>query len=61
MANDTHSNEWPLLIALAKYPNYWSRKKGTPYHESPKHALRALIASCTKNMTKFVDTDVTVL
>jgi len=61
MANDTHSNEWPLLVALAKYPNYWARIKSTPYHESPKHALRALIASVTKNMTKFVDTDVTVL
>lgn len=61
MTNDAYSNEWPLLVALAKYPNYWSRLKRTPYHESPKHALRALIASCTKNMTKFVDTDVTVL
>ena len=61
MTNDAYSNDWPQLVALTKYPRYWSRLKGQPYHDSPKHALRSLIASVTKNMTKFVDTDVTVL
>jgi hypothetical protein len=61
MTSDFHANDWPTLIAITKYPGYGYRSKNRPKYESHKDALRALIASITKNMTKLVDTDVTVL
>jgi hypothetical protein len=61
MTCDYHANDWPQLIALTKYPGYLYRTKNQPKYDNHKAALRALIASVTKNMTKLVDTDVTVL
>jgi hypothetical protein len=61
MTSDAHANSWPQLISLTKYPGYGYRSGNRPKYESHKDALRALIASITKNMTKLVDTDVTVL
>jgi hypothetical protein len=61
MSCEYHANEWPDIVALAKYSTYRSRSTSIPHHPDHKAALRALIASQTKNMTKLVDTDVTVL
>jgi hypothetical protein len=61
MTSDVHANHWPQLISLTKYPGYRYRSRNQPKHESHKDALRSLIAMVTKNMTKLVDTDVTVL
>jgi len=61
MTEDHNANLWPDLVSLTKYSTYASRQRNRPVHPDHKHALRALVASVTKNMTKFVDTDVTVL
>jgi hypothetical protein len=61
MTSDFHANSWPQLISLTKYPGYHYRSRNKPKHDSYKDALRSLIATVTKNMTKLVDTDVTVL
>ena len=61
MTEDHNTSYWPDLVSLSKYPTYASRSRNKPTHPDHKHALRALVASCTKNMTKFVETDVTVL
>jgi hypothetical protein len=61
MSCDYHANDWPGVVALVKYPSYYYRARNEPRHRNHKDALRALVASITKNMTKFVDTDVTVL
>jgi hypothetical protein len=61
MTCDYHANDWPQLIAMTKYPGYRYRSRNEPAYDNHKDALRALIASVTKNMTKLVDTDVTVL
>jgi len=61
MTSDVHANSWPQLIAITKYPGYIHRNKNAPAYDNHKDALRALIARVTKNMTKLVDTDVTVL
>ena len=55
------AHRWPELISLIKYPGYGYRAKNRPKYDNHKDALRALVASVTKNMTKLVDTDVTVL
>lgn len=61
MTSEYHANQWPDLVALTKYSTYNARHHKRPVHADHKRALRALIASVTKNMTKLVDTDVTVL
>ena len=61
MTSDYHANDWPELVALAKYSNWRARHYNKPAHDNHKDALRALIASVTRNMTKLVDLDVTVL
>ena len=61
MRSDAHANSWPQLISIIKYQSYYHRSRNQPKHPDHKAALRALFASVTKNMTKFVDTDVTVL
>ena len=61
MASDCHSNDWPDLVALAKYSTYHARYTNKPSHHNHKDALRSLIASVTRNMTKLVDLDETVL
>ena len=61
MTSDVYTDSWPQLIAMTKYPGYGYRTKNQPKYDNHKDALRALIASVTKNMTKLVDTDVTVL
>lgn len=61
MTSDAHSNDWPDLVALTKYSTYHARHTGKPTHPDHKDALRSLIASVTRNMTKFVDLDETVL
>lgn len=61
MTSEYHANQWPDLVALTKYSTYEARHHKRPVHADHKDALRALIASVTKNMTKLVDTDVTVL
>jgi hypothetical protein len=55
------AHHWPHLISITKYPGYWYRNQNQPKHPDHKAALRALTAMVTKNMTKLVDTDVTVL
>lgn len=61
MTSDYHANQWPELVALAKYPTWRARQYNRPAHDNHKAALRSLIASVTRNMTKLVDTDETVL
>jgi hypothetical protein len=61
MTNDYHANDWPDLVALAKYNTFHSRYTGKPNHHHYKDALRSLIASVTRTMTKLVDTGATVL
>jgi hypothetical protein len=55
------ANEWPDIIALAKYPTYYHRNSAQPAHKDHKAALKAFIASHTRTMTKLVDLDETVL
>jgi hypothetical protein len=61
MTCEHSAHHWPQLISLIKYPGYGYRSKNQPKHPDHKDALRSLIAMVTKNMTKLVDTDVTVL
>lgn len=61
MTSDAHSNYWPDLVTLTKYNTYAARYRNTPSHPDHKAALRSLIASVTRTMTKLVDTDETVL
>ncbi len=61
MCSEDFANQWPVIVANAKYTNYWARSRNLPSHEDHKAALRALIASQTRTMTKLVDLDVTVL
>lgn len=61
MSSDYHSNDWPELVALAKYATYHARHTGRPSHPDHKAALQSLIASVTRNMTTLVDLDETVL
>ena len=61
MTEECRANDWPELVALAKYSTYHARYLGKPSHTDHKAALRSLIASVTRNMTKFVDLDETVL
>jgi hypothetical protein len=55
------ADSWPEIVSIYKYPRYTHRMKLIPAYPDHKAALRAIVASFTKNMTKFVDTDVTVL
>ena len=61
MTSDYHANDWPELVALAKYSNWRARHYNKPAHDNHKDALRSLIASVTRTMTKLVDTGETVL
>lgn len=61
MCSEHLANQWPAVVANAKYTNYWARTRGAPTHPDHKAALKALIARQTRTMTKLVDLDVTVL
>lgn len=61
MTSDFHANHWPDLVALAKYSTWRARHHQRPAHPDHKAALRSLIASQTRTMTKLVDTGETVL
>lgn len=61
MTNDCHANQWPDLVAITKYPNNWARRSSKPAYDNHKDALRALVASVTRTMTRLVDTGETVL
>lgn len=61
MRSEDFANQWPVVVANAKYTNYWARTRNEPSHENHKAALKSLIASQTRTMTKIVDLDVTVL
>jgi len=61
MTNDYHANDWPELVSLAKYNTFHARYTEKPAHHNHKDALRSLIVSVTRNMTKLVDTGETVL
>ena len=61
MTSEYHANDWPELVSLAKYSTWRARHYRRPAHDNHKDALRALVASVTKNMTKLVDLDETVL
>jgi hypothetical protein len=61
MTNEHLSGHWPELVSLAKYNTYHARHTGKPSHHHYKDALRSLIASVTRTMTKLVDTGETVL
>lgn len=56
-----HSNEWPLAVALIKYPTLGYRMANKAAYPDHKAAYKALVAQCTKTMTKIEDTDVTIL
>ena len=61
MCSEHLAGQWPTVVAQIKYQNkrYYSHRPAA--YDNHKDALRALTASITKNMTKIVDTDVTVL
>jgi hypothetical protein len=64
MCSEHLAGQWPTVVAQIKYQNkryyrYYSHRPAA--YDNHKDALRALVASITKNMTKIVDTDVTVL
>lgn len=61
VSHEHHSNEWPLVVALLKFPTWYARQHNNPYYPDHKAAWKALMASCTKNMTLLVDTGVTVM
>lgn len=61
MCSEYLADQWPRIVASAKYTSYWARNSGKPSHEDHKAALRALIASQTRTMTKIVNLDETVL
>lgn len=61
ITNEYGAGCWPDIVALIKYPTYYARSRNKPQYEDHKAALKAFIASQTRNMTKLVDTDVTVL
>ena len=61
VCDEDQAHHWPGIIADLKYPDYWARKNSDARYETHKEALRALIASFTKNMTVIVKSDVTVL
>lgn len=61
MCSEHLAHQWPGIVARVKFPDYHHRNHRKAAHDTPKAALRALVAKLTKNMTKFVDTDVTVL
>lgn len=61
MCSEHLAGQWPQIVAAAKYTSYWARNSGKPSHEDHKAALKALIASQTRTMTKIVDLDETVL
>jgi hypothetical protein len=61
MCSEYGAHNWPTIVALAKYKTYHARHTGRPTHPDHKAALRSLIASATRTMTKLVDTGETVL
>jgi hypothetical protein len=61
ITNEYGAGCWPDIVALIKYPTYYARSRNKPQYPDHKAALKAFIASQTRNMTKLVDTDVTVL
>jgi hypothetical protein len=59
---DAHeADQWPEIVSHIKYPTYFARSKAKPHYEDHKAALKALIARHVRDMTKLVNTDVTVL
>jgi len=61
MCSEHMAHNWPAIVAHAKYKTWAARSKAVPTHEDHKAALKALIASHTRTMTKIVNIDVTVL
>ena len=55
------AHQWPMIIANHKFQTYRERDTHTPHYDSPKDALRALIASITRTMTCQAGTGVAVL
>jgi hypothetical protein len=59
---DAHeADQWPEIVSHTKYPTYYARAQNKPQYEDHKAALKALIARHVRDMTKLVNTDVTVL
>jgi len=61
VTSEHHSGEWPHVVALAKFPRWHNQSRNIPEYDDHKAAYKALMASCTKSMTKLADTGVTVL
>jgi len=61
VTSEHHSNQWPTVVALTKFPTYYYQRNNEPHYSDHKAAWRALMAQCTKNMTVLVDTGVTQL
>lgn len=61
VCDENQAHNWPGIISDHKFPNYWARNSNTPHYPDHKAALRALMASLTKDMTVVVKSDVTVL
>ncbi len=61
MCSADDAEYWPAIVSMYKYPTYLYQQKNVPKYATHKQALRAIVASFTKHMTKFVETDVTVL
>lgn len=61
ICNEHESGSWPEIVSLIKYPTYHARSQNKPQYDNHKDALRAFLASITRDMRVIVDTDVTVL
>lgn len=61
ICNEYGASSWPDIVANIKYPRTFNRNLYKPAYPDHKSALRAFLATYTKNMTKHIDTDVTVL
>jgi hypothetical protein len=59
--DDVHANEWPELVSLVKYPRFRNQLHSQPAHEDWRGAWKALMATCTADMTEVVRTDVLYL
>jgi len=61
LRDDVHANEWPTVVALAKYPTYQNQYHNRPAHADWREAWKVLYAHATTHMTEVVRTDVTYL
>ena len=61
MRDECSTHEWPLVVALIKYPAYHNRNYNLPAHDDWRNAWKTLMSNATKSMTEVIRTDVTYL